>query len=96
MAGMTTTGCVGVSDYNSRSVTINVASVARQDVAKSSNYQMKVPFSQMTQTMRNIAELGGKVVGVSVSGGSEWSDSSITVNDCYLTNCLNNELKAIG
>ncbi|EKV01044.1 phycobilisome-associated family protein [Leptolyngbya sp. PCC 7375] len=68
MAGMTTTGCVGVSDYNSRAVTIDVASVARQSVAKSSNYQIKVPFSQMSQTMRNIAELGGKVVGVSVTG----------------------------
>lgn len=68
MAGMTTTGCVGVSDYDSRSVTIDVASVARQSVAKSSNYQIKVPFSQMSQTMRNIAELGGKVVGVSVTG----------------------------
>ncbi|NEQ48759.1 MAG: rod-capping linker protein [Leptolyngbya sp. SIO3F4] len=67
MAGMTTTGCIGVSGYNSRSVTIEVASVARQDVAKTSNYQVKVPFSQMTRTMRNIAELGGKVVGVAVS-----------------------------
>lgn len=70
MAGMTTTGCVGVSDYSSRSVTIDVASVARQDVAKTSNYQVKVPFSQMSQAMHNIAEFGGKVVGVSVSGGS--------------------------
>ena len=78
MAGMTTTGCTGVSGYNSRSVTIDVASVARQDVAKTSNYQVKVPFSQMTQTMQNIAQLGGKVVGVSVSGsaptGSDGSD----------------------
>lgn len=74
MAGMTTTGCVGVSGYNSRSVTIEVASVARQDVAKTSNYQLKIPFSQMSQTMRNIAALGGKVVGVSVSGGSDNSD----------------------
>ncbi len=70
MAGMTTTGCAGVSDYSSRAVTIDVASVARQNVAKSSNYQIKVPFSQMSQTMRNIAELGGKVVGVSVSGAA--------------------------
>lgn len=75
MAGMTTTGCAGVSGYSSRSVTIDVASVARQDVAKTSNYQVKVPFSQMSQTMRNIAELGGTVVGVSVAGDSENSDS---------------------
>ncbi len=75
MAGMTTTGCVGVSSYSSRAVTIDVSSVARQDVAKTSNYQVKVPFSQMSQTMRNIAELGGTVVGVSVAGGSENSDS---------------------
>ena len=68
MAGMTTTGCSSLSCYSSRSVTIDVASVARQDVAKTSNYQVKVPFSQMSQTMRNIAELGGKVVGVSVAG----------------------------
>ena len=76
MAGMTTTGCAGVSDYSSRSVTIEVGSVARQDVAKFSNYQVKVPFSQMSQTMRNIAELGGKVVGVSVAGASGDSESA--------------------
>ncbi|WP_031292764.1 phycobilisome linker polypeptide [Leptolyngbya sp. Heron Island J] len=76
MAGMTTTGCVGVSDYNARSVTIDVTSVARQDVAKSSTYQVKVPFSQMSRTMRNIAELGGKVVGVSVAGGAAASSDS--------------------
>ena len=75
MAGMTTTGCAGVSDYRSRSVTIDVASVARQSVAKSSNYQVKVPFSQMSQAMRNIAELGGKVVGVSVAGAQDGSDN---------------------
>ena len=76
MAGMTTTGCVGVSDYNVRSVTIDVTSVARQDVAKSSTYQVKVPFSQMSRTMRNIAELGGKVVGVSVAGSAAASSDS--------------------
>lgn len=70
MAGMITTGCSGVSDYSSRAVTIDVAGVARQDVAKTSNYQVKVPFSQMSQAMQNIAELGGKVVGVSVSGAA--------------------------
>ncbi|MBT9311616.1 phycobilisome linker polypeptide [Leptothoe kymatousa] len=76
MAGMITTGCAGVSDYGSRSVTIDVANVARQDVAKTSNYQVKVPFSQMSQTMRNIAELGGNVVGVSVSGAAPASTGS--------------------
>ena len=75
MAGMTTTGCADVSDYVSRSVTIDVASVARQSVSKSSNYQVKVPFSQMSQAMRNIAELGGKVVGVSVAGAQGGSDN---------------------
>ncbi len=75
MAGMTTTGCTGLSGYNSRAVTIDVASVARQDVAKSSNYQVKVPFSQMSQAMRNIAQLGGKVVGVSVAGAQPSAES---------------------
>ncbi|NEP63496.1 MAG: rod-capping linker protein [Symploca sp. SIO2G7] len=74
MVGMTTTGCVGVSDYGSRAVIIDVANVSRQSVAKSSNYQVKVPYSQMSQAMRNIAELGGKVVGISVAGAQDNSD----------------------
>lgn len=77
MAGMTTTGCAGVSDYRSRSVTIDVTNVARQSIAKASNYQVKVPFSQMSQAMHNIAQLGGKVVGVSIAETqSETTDAS--------------------
>lgn len=75
MAGMTTTGCTEVSGYNSRAVTLDVASVARQAVAKASNYQVKVPFSQMSETMRNVAQLGGKIVGVSVAGAQVSADS---------------------
>lgn len=68
MVGMTTTGSASVSDYGGRSVIIDVAGVARQDVSKTSNYQVKVPYSQINAGIRNIARLGGKVTKVTVVG----------------------------
>lgn len=68
MSGMTTSGSAGVSDYTSRSVIIKVTGLVRQDMMKTSNYEVKVPFSQMSKTMQNIGRLGGKVASVTVVG----------------------------
>lgn len=78
MSGMTTSGSAGVSDYNSRSVIIKVTGLARQSMMKTSNYEVKVPFSQMSKTMQNIGRLGGKVAAISVvgSGSATASDDS--------------------
>ncbi|MDJ0617467.1 MAG: phycobilisome linker polypeptide [Calothrix sp. MO_192.B10] len=66
MAGMTTTGLPKLSDYSDRNVVIEVTGLCRQDVMKTSNYQVKVPFSRMSQTMQTIHRMGGKVSSVSV------------------------------
>ncbi|MDJ0798855.1 MAG: phycobilisome linker polypeptide [Calothrix sp. MO_167.B12] len=70
MAGMTTTGLPKFSDYSDRNVVIEVTGLCRQDVMKTSNYQVKVPFSRMSQTMQTIHRMGGKVSSVSVDSSS--------------------------
>lgn len=70
MSGMTTTGAIANSDYNSRTVAIEVTGVRRQDVMKTSNYTVKVPYSRMSQTLQNIARMGGKVANVTMLSSS--------------------------
>ena len=67
MSGMNTTGTSGVSSYRNRTVSIQVTGVCRQDVAKTSAYEVKVPFSQMNQAMQAISRMGGKVSAISVT-----------------------------
>ncbi|NER30421.1 MAG: rod-capping linker protein [Symploca sp. SIO1C4] len=64
MSGMITTGTSSLSDYNSRSVVIEVTGLCRQDVMRTSNYKVKVPYSRMSQAMQGITRMGGKVVGI--------------------------------
>ena len=68
MSGMITTGDTSVSTYGSRTVAIEVAGVCHQDVARTSNYTVRVPYSRMSQTIQNISRIGGKVAGVSLGG----------------------------
>ncbi len=49
MSGMTTLGSAGLSDYQSRPVTIGVTGMRQQSVLKTSDYQVRVPYSQMSQ-----------------------------------------------
>lgn len=67
MAGMTTIGTLGTSSYGTRTVEIEVTGVCQQDVAKTSTYTVKVPYSRMSQAMQSINRMGGKVAGVTVS-----------------------------
>jgi phycocyanin-associated, rod len=66
MSGMITTGTTNVSDYSSRTVAIEVTGICRQDVMKTSNYTVKVPYSRMSQTMQSIYRMGGKVANVTL------------------------------
>ena len=66
MSGMITTGDTSISGYGSRTVAIEVTGVCRQDVMKTSNYIVKVPHSRMSQTIKNINRMGGKVAHVSL------------------------------
>ena len=68
MSGMNTLGSTGISDHQSRTVTIEVAGVCQQSVLKTSNYQVRVPYSQMSQAMQSINRQGGKVASVQLMG----------------------------
>ena len=61
---MITTGDTDISTYGGRTVTIEVTNVCRQDIVRSSNYTIKVPYSRMSQTIRNINNMGGKVANI--------------------------------
>jgi len=66
MSGMITTGDNNLSTYGSRTISIEVTGVCRQDVMRASNYTVKVPYSRMSQTIKNISRMGGKVANVSL------------------------------
>lgn len=76
---MITTGDTNISGYGSRTVAIEVTGVCRQDVMRTSNYTVKVPYSRMSQTIKNISRMGGKVASVSL-GGTAPQDSEPTSN----------------
>ncbi len=58
------------SDYQNRTVTIEVTGARRQSVMKQGSYQIKVPYSRMSQTMQTIHRRGDRVVSVAVVGGN--------------------------
>ena len=68
MSGMVTTANTSLSESGSRVMTIEVTGVCRQDVARTSNYTVKVPYSRMSQTIKNINRMGGKVANISLGG----------------------------
>ncbi|MEM6867036.1 MAG: phycobilisome linker polypeptide [Cyanobacteria bacterium P01_C01_bin.121] len=81
MASMNTLGSAGVSDYQSRTVTIEVAGVCQQSVLKTGSYTVRVPFSQMSQAMQTINRQGGKVASVQLMGNPPAvADSFANVN----------------
>jgi phycocyanin-associated, rod len=66
MSGMITIGDTNLSTYGSRTIAIEVTGVCRQDVMRTSNYTVKVPYSRMSQTIQSINRMGGKVAGISL------------------------------
>ncbi len=66
MSGMTTTGVSGLSDYDGRTVEIEVTGLCRQDVSRTSNYKVKVPHSSMVKTIQTINRMGGKISNINV------------------------------
>ncbi|MEM9245535.1 MAG: phycobilisome linker polypeptide [Cyanobacteria bacterium P01_F01_bin.153] len=68
MSGMLATGQVATGDYGSRTVTISVSGFCNQSISKTGNYQVRVPYGRMSQAMKNISRMGGKIEGVSVAG----------------------------
>ena len=66
MSGMVTIGDTNISSYGTRTVELQVTGICRQDFIRTSNYTIKVPYSRMSQTLKNINQMGGKVTKVTV------------------------------
>ena len=67
MTGMINTGDNNISGYGSRTVAIEVTGVCRQELTRTSNYTVKVPYSRMSQTIQNINRMGGKIANISLN-----------------------------
>ena len=71
MPGMVTTGSNTVSGVGSSTVVFTVEGVCNQDLSRTSNYTVKVPFSQMNETYKSIGRSGGKITAVQVGTAGE-------------------------
>jgi phycocyanin-associated, rod len=67
MTGITT-GWANVSDYAGRSMIINVTGAHASHWQKTSHYQLKVPYSSLSQTIQQIGRSGGKITQVTMTG----------------------------
>ena len=62
-------GSRGTSFSNSRQVTIRVTGMANNDLMRSSDCVMQVPYTRLNETMRLVQRTGGKITEVAVNGG---------------------------
>ena len=66
MPGMVTTGSNTVSGVGSSTVVFTVEGVCDQDLSRTSNYTVKVPFSSMNEAYKSIGRSGGKITSIQV------------------------------
>ncbi|WP_063711963.1 phycobilisome linker polypeptide [Kamptonema formosum] len=66
MLGLRTTGVTGVSDYENRTVAIEVTGLCGQNLMRHSHYTVKVPCSRLSDAMQRISRMGGKVASVTL------------------------------
>lgn len=74
MAGMMTSGVSGSDTM----VEFLVTGVCRQEISRTSDMNIRVPRSRMSQTMQNIHRMGGTIVGISchpLESGSSSDDA---------------------
>ncbi|MBW4508534.1 MAG: hypothetical protein KME64_18775 [Scytonematopsis contorta HA4267-MV1] len=77
MYGMATIGTQNLSDYNSRTVVIEVITGGSHKNIRNSHSTLKVPYSSLSQTIGRITSRGGKIVSVSMLSSSP-SDLNIS------------------
>lgn len=51
-----------------RQVSLTVTGVSNNDYSRTAEMVMNVPYSRMNETMRRVNNMGGKIVGVSITG----------------------------
>ncbi|MEB3277057.1 MAG: phycobilisome linker polypeptide [Cyanobacteriota bacterium] len=62
-------GTRGTSFVSGRQVTFTVTGLSNNDYSRTADLVMNVPYTRMNETMRMVQRMGGKITGVSVSGG---------------------------
>ncbi|MCP9772967.1 phycobilisome rod-core linker polypeptide [Synechococcus sp. Tobar12-5m-g] len=60
-------GSRGTSDGSRRIVTISVSGLACNDVVRSADYVMRVPYTRMNEALRRVNRMGGTVRNVTVN-----------------------------
>ena len=63
-----TAGNHSTSSSGTRQVTLKVTGMTNNDCARSSDMEIQVPFTRLTDTLRLMHRLGGKITNVNVSG----------------------------
>lgn len=63
-------GTRGTGLNSARQVVLTVTGMNNNDYSRTADMVMNVPFTRMNETMRLINGMGGKITGVSVSGGA--------------------------
>ena len=83
MYGMATIGTQNLSDYNSRTVVIEVITGGRHKKVRNSHSTFKVPYSSLSKTIRSITNRGGKIVSVSMlpSSPSDLNISTVSMKN---------------
>ncbi|RMF21107.1 MAG: rod-capping linker protein [Cyanobacteria bacterium J083] len=66
------------SDYNDRPVTIEVTGLCSQNISKTSNYKVTVPYAELSATMQAISRMGGKIHKVSLNNPPSASETEQT------------------
>lgn len=74
MSGMLTTGTPDLSDYNNRTVIIEVTG-ALGDLVRNSNYTLKVPYNRMSEKMQQISRMGGKIASIRLASSAGATES---------------------
>ncbi|KEF40953.1 MAG: hypothetical protein ER33_14005 [Cyanobium sp. CACIAM 14] len=64
------TGTRGTSLDSARQVALTVTGMNNIDYSRTADMVMNVPFTRMRETMHLIHCMGGRIVGVSVTGGA--------------------------
>lgn len=63
-------GNKGGSFNSERQVTFNMTGMTNNGYSRTADLVMNVPYTRMNETMRKVQRMGGKITGVSASGGN--------------------------
>ena len=74
MSGMLTATTPNLSDYNNRTVIIEVTG-ALGELVRNSNYTLKVPYNRMSEKIQQISRMGGKIANIRLASSAGSTES---------------------